>query len=31
MRRLNAQYSINGLSAREVAYNFLAGENLIPI
>ena len=31
MRRLNGQYSINGLDAREVAYNFLAGENLIPI
>jgi osmoprotectant transport system substrate-binding protein len=31
MRRLNAQYSINGLDARQVAYNFLAGENLIPI
>jgi osmoprotectant transport system substrate-binding protein len=31
MRRLNGEHDINGLSAREVAYNFLAGENLIPI
>jgi osmoprotectant transport system substrate-binding protein len=30
MRRLNGELDINGLS-REVAYNFLAGENLIPI
>jgi osmoprotectant transport system substrate-binding protein len=31
MRRLNGEHDINGLSAREVAYNFLAGENLISI
>jgi osmoprotectant transport system substrate-binding protein len=31
MRRLNGEYDINGLSAREVAHNFLAGENLIPV
>ncbi len=31
MRRLNGEHDINGLSAREVAYNFLVSENLIPI
>lgn len=29
MRRLNAQYDINGRSAREVAHDFLVSENLI--
>ncbi len=31
MVRLNGEYSINGMSAREVAHNFLISENLIPI
>ena len=29
MRRLNAQYDINGLNARDIAYNFLVSEKLI--
>ena len=31
MRRLNAQYDINGRNAREIAHDFLASENLISI
>jgi osmoprotectant transport system substrate-binding protein len=31
MVRLNGEYSINGINAREVAHNFLISENLIPI
>ena len=31
MRRLNGQHYINGLDAREIAYDFLVSENLISI